>query len=105
MDSPARYRKRPVVIDAIKWTGDNAAAIESFAGHSFNVFDEPRPEDPDATAEVLDSLHSTWVLVYTGDWIVRGVRGEFYPCRGSVFAETYEPADSTAIPAWMLGED
>lgn len=105
MESPARYRKRPVVIEAIQWTGSNADAVGAFAGARFNVLDEPSPSDPDATAEVLDSLHSTWILVYTGDWIIRGVKGEFYPCRDNVFTETYEAASSTSIPAWMLGGD
>jgi hypothetical protein len=48
-------------------------------------------EDPDADAQVYDKLHSTWVFVYTGDWIIKGIRGEFYPCRPDVFAESYEP--------------
>ena len=43
------------------------------------------------TAVVYDTLHGTWVNVSTGDWIIRGVEGEFYPCRPDVFAETYEP--------------
>jgi hypothetical protein len=37
-------------------------------------------------------LHTTWVGVKTGQWIVRGVKGEFYPIAEDVLAETYEPA-------------
>ena len=39
---------------------------------------------------MYDRLHSTWVLVYTGQHIVRGVKGEFYPIAEDVLAETYE---------------
>lgn len=42
------------------------------------------------TAVVYDELHGTWVNVATGDWIIRGVQGEFYPCKPDVFADTYE---------------
>ncbi|TWS25565.1 hypothetical protein FK530_22870 [Tsukamurella conjunctivitidis] len=43
-------------------------------------------------AVVYDRLHGTWVNVRKGDWIIRGVEGEFYPCREDVFAATYEAA-------------
>lgn len=39
---------------------------------------------------VFDYLHNTWVEFKRGDWIIKGVRGEFYPVEESVFAETYE---------------
>lgn len=39
---------------------------------------------------VFDELHDTWVKLKRGDWIVRGIRGEFYPVEEAVFAETYE---------------
>jgi hypothetical protein len=84
------YRKKPVEVQAIQWTGDNARALVEFTGKKFDVFTEPCQEDLDATASVFDMLHSTWVLCYTGDWIIRGIRGEFYPCRDDVFRETYE---------------
>lgn len=99
MTQPANYRKRPVVVQAIQWTGQNAADIDTFTGGRFVALDaEDRAncDDPDATAQVLDTLHSTWVLTQTGDWIIRGVSGEFYPCRDDVFTATYEPAEVTA---------
>lgn len=88
----ARFRKRPVVVEAIQWTGDNEAEIRDFAGGMFAALDQPCEDDLDATAQVFDSLHSTWVLVFPGDWIIKGLVGEFYPCRDAVFRETYEPA-------------
>lgn len=96
-----KFRKRPIEIEAIRWTGDNEAEIQDWAGLSagtdgqnrFNALDpEDRQscDDPEATAEVFDKLHSTWVLVFTGQWIIRGVKGELYPIAADVLAETYE---------------
>jgi hypothetical protein len=90
----ARYRKKPVVIEAIQWTGDNEAAVQEFAGASnfYALDDEDRAGsgDPEATATVFDKLHSTWVLVYAGQHVIRGVKGEYYPIAADVLAETYE---------------
>jgi hypothetical protein len=90
------YRKKPVVIEAIQWTGANLDEIQALTGRAaFDVLDEHdrvNCDDPAATATVFDKLHSTWVLVYDGQWIIQGVKGEFYPCAADVFAETYEAA-------------
>jgi hypothetical protein len=89
-----KFRKRPIEIEAVRWTGDNAVQLNIFAGSQFDVLDErdrANSDDPEATAQIFDVLHSTWVLVQTGDWIIRGVQGEFYPCRTDVFEATYEP--------------
>lgn len=92
-----KFRKKPVVVDAVQWTGDNYPDLARFTNYRFRVLGErERDADPDATAEVFDELHSTWVLVQTNDWIIRGLVGEFYPCRDSVFRESYEPAEEAA---------
>jgi hypothetical protein len=93
MQKPIAARKKPIEIQTIRWTGDNHAAVVAFTGDHFEVLDavdRAAGDDPEATAQIYDRLHSTWVLVYTGDWIIQGVKGELYPCRPDVFAETYE---------------
>jgi hypothetical protein len=88
-----RFRKKPVEIEAVQWTGDNEDELHTFtAGQFYATDDDDRAnsEDPEATASVFDVLHSTWVLVYTGQWVIRGVKGEFYPIAEDVLAETYE---------------
>lgn len=88
---PVKFRKRPVVVEAAQWAGDNEAELVAFAGWKFATVDpEDRTDDPDITAQVFDELHSTWVGVKTGQWVVRGIRGEFYPIDPGVLAETYE---------------
>ncbi len=93
MKAPASFRKKPVIVDAILFDGKNVDAVQAFTGFATFGLVAPtdRTEDPDITAEVFDKLHSTWVGVKDGQWIIKGVQAEFYPCDASVFAATYEP--------------
>ncbi|MFG2277550.1 hypothetical protein ACGFNQ_02530 [Streptomyces asoensis] len=97
MSTPViRRRKKPVEVDTIQWTGDNETDVQAFTGGASHFYaldndDRENSDDPEATATVYDKLHSTWVLVYTGQHIVRGVKGEYYPIAEDVLAETYEP--------------
>ena len=96
-----RYRKRPIVVDTILWTGHNIDEVITFTGGDFLLVD---PSDggfaPDITAQVYDELHDTWVGVKTGQRIIRGVHGEFYPIDVAVLAKTYEPADADDFTGW-----
>jgi hypothetical protein len=99
------FRKKPVVIEAEQWTGDNVDKIHKFSGmRSLGLdvggdehfeFRFMTPDDISGTWElphIYDELHDTWVTVNLNDWIIRGVQGEFYPCRADVFEQTYEAA-------------
>lgn len=87
-----RYRKRPIPVSAVQWTGENLDEMTQLAGFNFSTIDpEDREDDPEMTGQVLDSLHSTWIPMRTGDWVIRGIKGEFYPCNAEVFAQSYEP--------------
>jgi hypothetical protein len=94
MPKPTSYRKLPVTVEALEWTGVNVEQLIEWTRGKFDVV-APRDQtsDPDITGEVFDDLHSTWVGVKTGQHIVRGVRGEFYPIDPGVLAETYEPVE------------
>lgn len=98
MSTPiVRRRKKPVEVDTIQWTGSNEADVQAFAGTDFYALDgkdRENSDDPEATATVFDNLHSTWVLVYTGQHIVRGVRREYYPIAEDVLADTYDTVDT-----------
>lgn len=81
-----KFRKKPVVVEAVQWTGDNEAEVREFAGSNFE-----RVEDsPEWTARVFDELHDSWIGTRTGDWIVRGLRGENYPVHSDVLYDSYE---------------
>ena len=86
-----RYRKIPVEIEAVRFDGTNVGEMLAFTDGRFMAVDvEDRGDDPEIVAAVFDVLHSTWIGVKIGQWIIRGVRGEFYPCDPDVFASTYE---------------
>ena len=81
----AKYRKKPVVIEAIQFTGNNDIDIW--------VWMESKCEGLGARDGrlVIHTLEGTMVA-QPGDWIIRGVKGKFYPCKPDIFETTYEPA-------------
>lgn len=80
-----KYRKKPVVIDAVQWTGGNAIEILEFAGaHIIGGIKDGEPFN----IKTLEGHH----VASVGDFIIKGVHGEFYPCKPDIFSKTYEPA-------------
>ena len=80
----AKYRKKPVVIDAIQWTGDNESEnrVRQFYGDQAGL---TRHHDV-----LLIETPEGVMTASIGDWIIKGVQGEFYPCKPDIFATTYE---------------
>ena len=83
----AKYRKKPVVIEAVQWTGSNFDEIKAFVDGRWEV-------EFDGDELLVHTLESGRGLLVAseGDWIIMGVIGEFYPCNHDVFEATYEPA-------------
>jgi len=81
------FRKKPVVIEAVRWTG-NMTDVEGLLARSKcdNVTQDLG--SPSLFIPTLEGVHEAKV----GDWIIKGVAGELYPCKPEIFAETYEPA-------------
>lgn len=77
------YKKRPVVIQAVKYTGRNIKEIEHFCGHKNIGYAPSRGQHYIIT---LEGCH----YISIGDYIIKGVHGEFYPCKPDIFAKTYE---------------
>jgi len=84
-----RYRKKPVVIEAIKWTGNNLEEIQNFA-LGFTKHDIEEGKETYLYIHTLEGHHKASI----GDMIIKGIKGEFYPCKPDIFAATYEPVDS-----------
>lgn len=91
-----KYRKKPVVIEAIVWTGDNLPEVLQFTGKHpkwdewFSTFDEYQ-----AAVDASGGIYKIFTLEGThnaspGDYIIRGVKGEHYPCKPDIFEATYE---------------
>lgn len=91
-----KVRKRPVEVSAVRFTGDNYDDVWELTGPEAFAPQVAAVDAPDIIAAVFDRLHATWVGVKAEQWIIQGVKGEFYPCDPDVFEETYEAvADST----------
>lgn len=88
MREPKKYRKKPVVIDAIQYTGDNADDIERFVGRKLDAWRDGARFG--LLIPTLESPHEASV----GDYILRGVQGEYYPCKPDIFTATYEEVKS-----------
>jgi len=86
----AQFRKKPVIINAIQFTGDAMEIVRwrsQFEGATRWIFD--RDEKKDEPFILIDTLEGS-MRADIGDWIIRGVKGEFYPCKPDIFDATYE---------------
>lgn len=83
-----KYRKRPVVIEAIQFNGWNFGEIHDWM-FDINAI-HPSWFQETMTIETLEGTMTASV----GDYIIKGVNGEFYPCKPDIFERTYEPVES-----------
>jgi len=81
-----KFRKKPAVIEAIEWSGLNVEEMEEFAGSAFGIIHS------NFSFEVV-TLEDT-MRAEVGDFIIKGVKGEFYPCKPDIFEMTYEKLNS-----------
>lgn len=88
-----KYRKKPVVIEAIQWNGINLEEVKIFVGKDL-VYDIC-----DTAWEVGKGKPHVSMRIHTlegdhecteGDYIIKGIQGEFYPCKPNIFEQTYE---------------
>lgn len=85
-----KFRKKPVVIDAMEFTATpiNIMALSGFMPSPLNI-DYAKRDEPVVKITTLEGVMTAQV----GDWIIKGVKGEFYPCKPDIFEATYEPAE------------
>lgn len=88
-----KYRKKPVIVEAIQWTGLNLSEIKEFVGDDlkYDINDTAWrvgacAPHVDMTIHTLEGDH----ICTVGDYIIKGVNGEFYPCKPDIFEKTYE---------------
>ena len=103
MTAPTQFRKKPVVISAIQWTGENLVDVIHFT-------DGRPPNNKSSHAgmmweQYVDIVRKYGLKIFTmegkmdasiGDWIIKGVKGEHYPCKPEIFALTYETKNEGA---------
>lgn len=80
-----KFKKKPVTIDAIQWNGKNTEEVLKFLGESLTININA---DDDFKINTLEGTMTASV----GDFIIKGVKGEFYPCKPDIFEQTYDAA-------------
>lgn len=90
-----KFRKKPVVIEAIQFTGDNALGIMDFVGKKLQASIPPHTMEiemdiPNEGYTIIIPTLEGDMVASKFDWIIKGVKGEFYPCKPDIFKETYE---------------
>lgn len=90
-----QYRKKPVVIDAVQWDGTNYREMFNFLGgedtdyitaSGLNFYIDWHKVEGGLIIKTLEGEH----IASLGDFIIKGVQGEFYPCKPDIFNLTYE---------------
>ncbi len=89
------FRKKPIEIKAVQFVGGNVDEALRFTGTgAYARQDYPGVENIEIRIHTLEGE----MKAIPGDWIIRGVQGEFYPCKPDIFAETYEAVEE--VPEW-----
>jgi hypothetical protein len=106
-----KYRKKPVIIDAVQWTGENHREMfdfltsDTFVNETMSVngdhfyIDHTKVEGG-LVIKTLEGEH----IATIGDYIIKGIKGEYYPCKEDVFLQTYEKVSETQIPKYPFGD-
>lgn len=87
-----KFRKKPVVIEAVRFTKDNWKEVESFTNNQA-YFTNPEISFNGKSTCIIPTLEGQHIAT-EGDWIIKGVNGEFYPCKPDIFEKTYENVES-----------
>jgi len=82
-----KYRKKPIVVEARQFRPGDPNGVAEWMG-AVRV----DPTAPPTGRLFIQTLEGT-MRVDNFDWVIRGVKGEFYPCKPDIFAATYEPAE------------
>lgn len=87
----AQYRKKPVVIDAFRWTvGMLGTDAPEWMRDAIKIGSAVFEHTPEGRVLAIITEEGT-MRANDGDWIIRGVNGELYPCKPDIFGKTYEP--------------
>lgn len=83
-----QYVKRPVIIEAVQWTGKNINEVEHFISvdNCKRILSNSASIGFELVIFTLEGSHH----VSIGDYIIKGIKGEFYPCKPDIFEQTYE---------------
>ena len=81
-----KYRKKPVEIEAVQWVSDNIEQVYEMLGDNLIINTD---KDKDEVKHFINTLEGKMEMSW-GDYVIKGVKGEFYPCKPDIFELTYE---------------
>jgi len=81
-----KFRKKPIIIDAVKWRGDNWPEVCGFLQEGNIRKYAVNPSDESISITTLEGVMKASLF----DWIIRGIKGELYTCKPEIFEVTYE---------------
>lgn len=85
-----KYRKKPIVVEAIQWNGINRGEIEMFCGYDNIEFKVEILSDSTLGLQLIVKTLEGYMVASRGDYIIKGIFGEFYSCKEEIFEKTYE---------------
>lgn len=85
-----RYRKKPVEVEAIVWDGTNVDEIKEFCGNVTHFDTQPNGTNNDTHYFLYINTLEGKMYAPIGDYIIKGVNGEFYPCKPDIFEKSYD---------------
>jgi hypothetical protein len=88
-----KFRKKPIIVEAIEYTG-NAVSVYEMCRKWLHPFLDAH--DYDGTTLTIYTLEGQYEASF-GDWIIKGVKGEFYPCKPEIFSMTYEAVNEVDV--------
>lgn len=94
-----KYVKKPVVIEAVQWTGENYDECMNFMGQdcgnkvAYEDYEELCVESGNIYIDTLEGK----LIASKNDWIIKGVKGEFYPCKSDIFELTYDKVNTIEL--------
>lgn len=86
-----KFRKKPVIIEAVQWNGENPNEITELSDGkmSLEFCDDFIEDNPEVKIKTLEGT----MIASKGDWIIKGVKGEFYPIKNDIFILTYDKVE------------
>ena len=84
-----KYRKKPVVIESMEFTNETKDQVYNFVTCNKSASFSGGTLHPTLKIQTLEGVMTANI----GDWIIKGVQGEFYPCKPDIFEETYEQVE------------
>lgn len=87
-----RYKKKPVEVSVLQWTGDNILEVIDFLAHSPHIVSQCHLPSAKAPYYIDIFTLEGKMSVSLNDYIIKGVEGEFYACKPHIFDKTYQEA-------------